>query len=260
MVVPLVALKIDLLATLNRMGINSQEYHSGVIINESVKVLVCVIDIAFRHDTIQFLQKSVLNGKLSSIVIEEVHLTVNHKSFRQVMTNIKFIGSVGARIILVSGTMFRIHEKILAPFLGFNELSWIFFRSKIEYINRRIFNLRVQNGNKQALFGDMKDLLDSFSRTSHSGNILIFSLTRELNQALAVFLLESNYQVVRVDATSSNQEREAFIEKMNYGESVIGCSTSVTSEGVDFKNLFTVICCGGLFGGISSLHQVMLTI
>ena len=230
-----------------------------------IRFVFAVTDTAVKTEARRFIHAAKVYGLLNAIVVDEVHQIFVSQQFRSVMEEVSCYSTYDAPLVLVSGTVPASFESTLLHTFGvYREVTPI-FRRDVVYGSRLVVHLvRFDTARTKEHVHDYIErfLQEKSEQSPNNKRTLVFSMTKSLNWDLyervkRMFSNRSDVICVRIDSDSTPHERAEFFSAFDRNDCIVyAFSTSATAEGVDFPGVSLVIVCGGVYGGLLSVHQM----
>ena len=275
-VVPLVALKVDVLRRCNEQhALTAAEWHPGAaaLAGDSVKVLVASVETAasqpFRNH-MHILQKE---GRLERIVLDECHLVLTSSHYRSGMMHLKRLMPVGANMLLLTATLPPSWEMELQTALLMDNLKIFRLptgRRELVYRLERVGSTSASlsttsttittKKQKKAISGFLQQCLARFEQEWSKAKVNSWDramvITKYIKDAEALSG-EMGWPVVL--SSSSPEERSEAIRswmgwKAGGGDGVI-CGTTAIGTGIDYPHVRLVVHVGEPWGLIDFAQE-----
>ena len=241
--VPLVALKKDLLDRARRAGVNAASWEDSTHHNESL--LVASYESMKNDEFVNWVKKKRSSGSIARIYVDEAHVIITQSNFRYIMRYISALNSLKVPLIYLTATfteeirhLFYQQMKISADSQLIRGLT---MRKNIHYSVREVDGDRQEKiNNFAACIHSTIDGLKTSNQLQHSDKIIIYMATIRDGERLAQALECDHYH-----ASLPNRDEvwEAFTAADGSDHSLL-VATSALGLGLDISNIRMVIHCG----------------
>jgi superfamily II DNA helicase RecQ len=260
-ILPFKQLCIDLAETLKKLDFEAITYRSSLKVSDIKSQVKFVLVQLESVTSIKFQEiLHVLSGenRLNAFVLEECHNILAQVNFRFAFAQLRYLSIYHTRFIFVSGSFPKVFQnKVFYDFRILPNVVSDVYKRTTYGSDRIVVNLVPLRTAKIDIIGRLVNEIVR-KHSNLPGNVLIFSPSKRLNEALSSrFVPGANYIVKTLTSESSEKQRQDFSAAFSQNKHplVVGYATSAGSEGIDYLNLRRIIIVGGQWGGLIGLHQ-----
>lgn len=242
-IVPIIALRIDLQARCTKLGIRCVTWVSRRPADDASIVLVTP-EAALTADFMTFLHRQNTLCRLDRIVIDECHILLQPgSSFR---TKIKFLGQVltfGAQVLLLTATLPPSLEYRLWQRLRVQRAQVHLYRSRTTranlsyYVWRPLLPRGFSSGSDWLTMPSTLDFVRQRIQLASPGRTVIYTTTRGHVETLASYLKCEAFH-------SQSYDKDGIIERFQTGDSKVLVATGSFGLGIDISDIRCVLHLG----------------
>jgi hypothetical protein len=210
------------------------------------------VEIAADHRFLSMLLMVKSNGRLLKVFIDEIHLYLEHQSFRPSVSQLKTLKNLPVPTIGLSGTIVKNREHELEPVLGrhfWSIRSTDLLPKNVTYCVNLSTEDDLELSTAKLVAKNLKNLQTSYSR------VICYAMT--VNEVFKIyhFLLSMNVPVTAYTSQMTDlEQKNAYSDWIN-GKSTVMVATSGFSVGIDYPYVKFVIINGFAYSISSFLQQ-----
>ena len=234
-ILPLSSMHDQYLSRSLTRGLSCCEWTYTTSISSPPRILLVTAEKTNDRSLRDYTEKLVRSGKLSRIIIDEVHIYLMHKYFRECMRDMVWVGQLGIQVVLQTGTA----SEAMVPLL-FKKFGVTVYRICRGPTVRS--NISLNTTLVEAEHEVKREVLIRYQRAREnnpSGVTLIFCRTKsdadELSRELSI---------ARYHAGMPVEERDMVMDGLKSGVILAVACTSLLGVALDLSN----VVCGIHFG------------
>ena len=229
-IVPLTALKLDLLKRCQQFSVSASIYEDS---KKADSLIFVSVETAVTADFQFFLKDLQSQQKLDRIVFDECHLIITAASYRYHMHLLKQLRLINTQFIFLSATLSAKLQKDLEEHIMIQQNTVIRAQTVRHNISYRVSYFESMREESQ--FSELQSTLISFIKTfSAQDRVLIYMMSKASAERLRTFL---NCAIYHSDSTHKSETLSDFIA----GKELILVTTSALSVGFDYSSIRLVV-------------------
>jgi superfamily II DNA or RNA helicase len=242
-VVPLIALRSDMMRRCQEAGISCVEWESRRPPDEANIVLVTP-ESALGGDFRQFLNRQMMFQRLDRIVIDECHVMLNQsKTYRPQLQRLGKLMGVGTQMVFLTATLPPSAEETIWKLIKVPAANVNLYRSRTRRINvaYRVWRPPIEAGyqgpDQWIQMPSVVSFIKDRIRRSYGGRVIIYGHTIPHVQAIS--------QMIGCEAYFKDQiDRTGVLERFRQTPSAVIAATSALGMGVDIPDIRSIIHIG----------------